>query len=364
MVQTIEREGISNNIPENKIQKIQGSLAIQKTMNVLHITTTDPAGAGYNLVRALNEHTDVRARIITTHPNVFGHPDDISTVFDQYDEFESLLLDADVVHFHKVDETFEVKTPDQSSRKRSWRISDFLNVGGKHKKKIYHVHGHPYERAHVRENALHYAKLGSRVLTATPDLELAYNANCNASYFPNCVPVNDIRYLPRATNKMMRGRDGKDYYFIGHTVSTPHLKNVKEISNVVSKLGQYYPVRYFRISDMKFETAIKIKRHCHIIFDHMQGYYGLGSLEGFSMGKPVIAGLNDYCLKRICEFFDCWETPWQIARTENEIRDAITDMICTPEMMIAIGIDGRTFMEDVWNDKFIAGRLAEIYKSL
>jgi glycosyltransferase involved in cell wall biosynthesis len=367
-----ETTGIQNNNLQAKIPKMDISRGLmgthsfpKKQMNILHITTTDPAGAGYNLVRALNEHTNHRARIITTHPNVFAHPDDISTAFDFYDEFEAILVQADVLHFHKIDEDFEISLPTQSSRQRSWKIKDFLRTGGKNKQIVYHIHGHPYERANVKENGEKYAekKLG-RILTSTPDLESMYRCYCDARWFPNCVPINDIRYLPRATNKMIRARDDKDYYFVAQTVSDPHLKNVKEIVEAIKSLEDIYPVKYFPISGMKFDTAIKVKRHSHIIFDHIQGYYGLGSLEGLSMGKPVIAGLNDYCLKRIFEFFDISDTPWQVARTVKDIRDVIFNLLADPEKMKEVGEYSRKFMEEVWSDKAIGRRLASFYESL
>jgi len=333
-------------------------------MNILHITTTDPAGAGFNLVRATNEHTKHRARILTTHPNVFGHPDDISTSYDFYDEFEALLLQADVLHFHKIDEDYEVVLPEQSTRKRTWQIKDFLTVGKKTKKIVYHIHGHPYERANYKENGDRLNTKNGRILASTPDLELLYLDACGVEWFPNCVPINDVRYLPRATNNKIMTQNGERYYFVGHAVSDPHLKNVKEVREVVEQIGKLHPIKYFQISGLKFDTAIKMKRHAHIIFDHIQGYYGLGSLEGLSMGKPVIAGMNDYCIARIHKFFGINDNPWQIARDKNGIRDSIVNLILNPELMIRVGEASRKFMEEVWSDKNIAGRLAGIYESL
>jgi glycosyltransferase involved in cell wall biosynthesis len=82
------------------------------------------------------------------------------------------------------------------------------------------------------------------------------------------------------------------------------------------------------------------------------------------MGKPVIAGMNDYCLKRIFEFFDISDTPWQVARTVKDIRDVIFNLLADPEKMKEVGEYSRKFMEEVWSDKAIGRRLASFYESL
>jgi hypothetical protein len=336
----------------------------EKTMSVLHLTTTDPAGAGYNLVQALQRYTCASARIFTSHPNVYGHPEDIGTVYDYYDELEQLLLDADVLHFHKINEDYEIGLPLNSSRKRSWRIKDFLTLR-KQKALVYHIHGHPFERKNPVENGKQYSEKKARLLASTPDLEALYKPHCDVEYFPNCVPQDDLLYAPRGTNKMLTDSKGLTRYIVAHTVSVPSLKNVAQIEEAVRYVSRTKPVNYLQLSDMPFDKVMRVKRHSHIIFDHMQGYYGLASLEGFSLGKPVICGINDYNIKAVCNFFGIGDShPWQIARTLQELKDTLMDLISNPEMMDAVGWQGRQFMENTWSDKNVATRLAQIYSSL
>ncbi len=94
-------------------------------MKIIHITNTDPAGSVYNFMRATNEHTSHRARLITTNAiPQFEFPRDIMDIFDSGDEAEALLRDADVIHLHKVDDTLStVRHASAVMSKKRRRIS-------------------------------------------------------------------------------------------------------------------------------------------------------------------------------------------------------------------------------------------------
>lgn len=332
-------------------------------MLIFHVTTTDPAGAAYNLVQSVNQNTKHRARLLTTVPNAYGHPTDIAEIPDYGDEVEELLLSADVIHFHKINEDFEIAF--NSKRPRRWRVKDFLTVNGKKKRVVYHVHGHPYERANVQENGELYKERNAVVLCSTPDLQEMYSPYCNARFFPNCVPVFDSKYLPRETDKMAQDVNGEKRWIVSHTVSDRNLKNCDMIEKAVNYVARTQPVNLMTIENTPFKMAMVWKRIAHVVFDHMQGYYGLSSLEGMAMGKPVIAGLNDHTIKSIMEFFDIGDImPWQRPRDQSGLNDCLMDLIANPELRRVMGARGREFMEGVWNEKFIGGKLGELYESL
>ena len=114
------------------------------------------------------------------------------------------------------------------------------------------------------------------------------------------------------------------------------------------------------------DTALRHKRNMHVVFDHMQGYYGLSSLEGLSMGKPTIAGLSDYCVKAISDFF-CVEgssLPWLRVLTSEELETTLVSFLTDEARRLELGRQSRKFMEAVWSDKAIGRRLAGVYESL
>ncbi len=336
-------------------------------MKIIHITNTDPAGSVYNFMRATNEHTSHRARLITTNAiPQFEFPRDIMDIFDSGDEAEALLRDADVIHLHKVDDTFTVELPLEQGP-RILKISDYT----KGKKVVHHIHGTPRERGYVKETAENFSKEGRLMLCSTPDLAEVYqHYYSRAQYFPNCVPINDVRYLPRATDDAITGEDRITKRFcVFQSGTNSILKNMHVIEEVMEKLGKELPVFFLKTSPSNIQTqdmTLRHKRIAHIVFDHIEGYYGLSSLEGLSMGKPTIAGLSEYTIRAICSFFgiESNKLPWVVCRDAKEIEKRIREIILDEIQRLTIGNESRKFMEDIWSDDAIARRLVEIYESI
>lgn len=337
-------------------------------MLIVHVTNTDPAGSIINFVRAMNTHTPHRARLITTQmiPQ-FDFPKDILDQYDGGDELVALLEKADVIHFHKVqdDFTFDIEL---ARGIRTIKMGDFL-AG---KKVVYHVHGAPHERNFPQEVAGQYQAKKAKVLCSTPDLEEVYQQfGADATYFPNCVPINDVRYLPRATDAPITGSDGETKKFIVFQAGTNAvLKNMHVIRAVMDKLAKELPVVFLHTSPENIQTqdfALRHKRISHIVFDHIEGYYGLSSLEGLSMGKPTIAGLSRYTMDAIKKFFGLEfdsDLPWVIARDATDIEVQIRGLINNEDARLSTGRVSRKFMEEVWSDANVARRLAHFYESL
>lgn len=338
-----------------------------KRLLIVHVTNTDPAGAVMNLVRAVNTFTPHRARLITTQMiPAFDFPKDILDQYDGGDELVALLEKADVIHFHKVKDDFSFDL-ELARGLRTIKLSDFLNG----KKVIHHIHGAPHERNFPQETAEAYAATGRLVLAATPDLEEVYRQwYPNVQYFPNCVPIGDVRYLPRATDDPIMGADGTTKkYCVFQSGTHAVLKNMHVIRDVMDKLSKELPVFFLHTTPENIQTqdfALRHKRIAHVVFDHIEGYYGLSSLEAMSMGKPTIAGLSDYTINAICTFFGVGaeDIPWLVCRNADSIEVMIRNLILDEGMRLSYGKLSRKFMEEVWSDAVIANRLANVYQSL
>lgn len=337
-------------------------------MLIVHVTNTDPAGSVINFVRAMNAHTPHRTRLIATQmiPQ-FDFPKDILDQYDGGDEVEALLTNADVIHLHKVMDDFSFEMELQRGIKKI-EIANYLPG----KKVVYHIHGAPHERNFPEETAQKYVAKGATVLASTPDLEEIYKMfGVNVTYFPNCVPINDVRYLPRATDAPMTGADGvTKKYCIFQSGTHSILKNMHIIRDVMDKLAKELPVFFLHTTPENIQTqdfALRHKRIAHVVFDHLEGYYGLSSLEALSMGKPTIAGLSKYTIDAICKFFELPDAnilPWQIARSAEMVEKTIRDLVKDDDLRCAVGHASRKFMEEVWSDANIARRMAHFYESL
>jgi glycosyltransferase involved in cell wall biosynthesis len=335
-------------------------------MNVVHVSTTDPAGSIINFVKALNAHTDVRARAITTVPNQYGFEKDICDIFDGGDEIEALLKQADVIHLHKVKEDFAIEMAmPKSGVTRTFKIEDFLKADS-NKKVVYHIHGHPYERDSFKENGEAYKARGAKVLCSTPDLQELYNPVYDrVQFFPNCVPINDVRYLPRATDELLTMANGDRKLCVAQAPTHAILKNVQMMEAVMRRVVPDCNAFYLKIQAVVHDMALRHKRNAHVVFDHIEGYYGLSSLEALSMGKPTIANLSPYARTAIDIFFGKdHDLPWVQAANEEELEKQIRALLSDEGMRRTIGEKSRKFMEEVWSDRAIGQRLAAFYQSL
>lgn len=337
-------------------------------MLIFHVTSTDPAGSVYNLIRATNQYTPHRARLYTSHKiNTYQFPGDIDHLMDMGEEIEALLLKADIIHLHKVADDFEIDIMGPKSGKRKvFRVGDFFNVGTK-KKVVYHVHGNVYERENVKENGDGYKSKNAKVLTSTPDLEEMYKPFCEAQFFPNLVPVRHPQYLPRETDALIEGMNPSiKKYCIAQTPTDALLKDSQLIRDVVDDLAKTYQIFLHEVSGVPHKFSLSAKRMAHIVFDHVQGYYGLSSLEGLSMGKPVVAGLSDYTKGAIKKFFNLGDItlPWVVAKDHGQLVKEIGDLLKNPGYRRTIGERSRNFMENIWNDETIAKRLIKFYDTL
>lgn len=342
-------------------------------MLIVHVTSTDPAGAIFNHVRALNEHTEHTARLIATdYLPAFGFPIDIHGLYDEGQEIEDLFRNADVFHFHKVDENHEIVFRVRGKEKVI-RPADYIED----KPVVYTIHGHELERGDPAAWAkLRYGDkpVDRPILCVTPDLEEIYQPllGDRVEYFPNCVPVRDVRYMPRGTdaafNTKVKGELRPQLKLV-QTATNTILKNTHLIKKVVERLGLDLPVFFFQVGPnpiIPIFEALQHMRASHIVFDHMEGYYGLSSLQGLSMAKPTIAGLSEYTVNAICRFWgiESGDLPWVIARNEAQLATEITRLVRSEDARRYIGQRSRDFMLNVWSDRAVAGRLAELYESL
>jgi hypothetical protein len=341
---------------------------------IVHVTSTDPAGAVFNMARATNEHTEHTARVITTAsiPD-FQFPRDIHELYDSGEEIEALLLHADVIHFHKVNEEFEFDFSfPKSGKKKVFKIADFMTP---ERKRVYHIHGNPVERTNIGERAERYRKTGWPVLIQSPVLESQYKPflNSQIQYFPNVVPIKDVRYMPRQTDALhtttVNGKNPVEKYMVIQTPSNVVIKSTHVIRRAIERIGVDVPVFFFQVGPNPIiaqDTALRFMRAAHVVFDNLGGNAGLASLQGLSMGKPVIAGLHNKTVDSMCAFWDIERSqlPWLIAWRENEIETILSNLFNDDDYRRAVEKKSRTFMETIWSDNNIAKRLETIYKSL
>ena len=317
-------------------------------MKVLMLSINDPAGTAIQFCKALRRHFGIDARLCTMETRYTHawekdlHLPDLDQA--GLDELGELFRTADILHFHM--------TSDEFTRFGPYLPADHL-AG---KVIVHHHHGHDDYRKDPDKYRRKYLERGRKnILVSTPDLLRLFP---EARWQPNLVPVDEplLRPDPSRPERPFR---------LCHSPTRKDLKNTEELLAVVDRLrAEGLGLEFDLIDDVPNAECLRRKRACHAVFDHMQGYYGVSSLEGMSQGLAVLAGLNDWCLGHVREFSGRQDLPWVLVRDGAELERALRDLASDPARCADVGRASRAFMEACWSDRKVAGRLAEWYAGL
>ena len=143
---------------------------------------------------------------------------------------------------------------------------------------------------------------------STPDL---LRLLPGARWQPNIVPLNAPLYRP------MPGKRSEPVR-VAHSPTRKDLKNTDLFPEVMERLRQEnVGIGLELIENTAHLECLRIKRRCHVLFDHLQGYFGVSSLEALSQGLCVVAGLDPWNQRIIGEFTGADELPWVISSREG-----------------------------------------------
>lgn len=310
-------------------------------MLILMLAENDPAGTAIRFAKALNTYTNHQCRVVTAQTRYAHawekdlHVPDLNAA--GLDEVESLLRRAEVFHFHMVID-------------EHYAFGPFLPreyLAGK--MVVHHHHGHHAFRSNPEMFRRKYQALGRRrLLVATPDL---LHMLPEARWQPNLVPLGEAQAMPPGPSLV-----------VSHAPTRRELKNTAELQHVVDRIRRDDPRLVLDLIDnVPHVQCLARKARSHVTFDHMQGYYGMSSLESMALGRPIIAGLTDHTRDVIREELGCQELPWLQATTEAALEAVLRQLLREPEALEARGRQARQFMERHWHPARIAAMLAAVY---
>lgn len=319
-------------------------------MNILMIAVNDPAGTGIGFCRAVNRLGRHHSRIVTLETRyTHSWPKDLHVPdLDEAGlaELERLLKTSDVLHFHM--------TADEHLRLGPFLTADYL-AG---KAVVHHEHGHHDFRSDPERFRAKYRALGrTHLLVSTPDLKRMMP---EARWQPNLVHQDDPLLLPAA-------REWGGALRLAHSPTRKDLKNTDELLAVAEALrADGEDLALDLIDNVPHSECLARKREAHVLFDHMQGYYGVSSLEGLSQGLAVIAGLDAWNRAHVSEFSGVAvdKLPWVLAHDADELAARLRELARDADLRRARGEASRRFIEESWSEAKVAGRLCDFWDAL
>jgi hypothetical protein len=164
-------------------------------------------------------------------------------------------------------------------------------------------------------------------------------------------------------------RDWNGPLKVAHSPTRKDLKNTDELMAVVERAREGgVALALDLIDNVPHVECLARKRRAHVLFDHMQGYYGVSSLEGLSQGLAVIAGLDAWNRAHVAEFAGVEDSsealPWLLAHTADELESALRLLAADRDLCRAKGKKGRDFMERCWSEEKVAGALCDFWEHL
>lgn len=321
-------------------------------MKILMLGLNDPAGMMIAFANAINRYSEHTARVVSirsVYRMNYEYDIELARIRDDdFGEIEYLLDTSDIFHFHMLMD-------------ESYQIGPFLvkdHIAGK--ALVHHHHGtydHQQFLGSYEQYREKYKNNSRKVLVSTPDL-LSYLPM--ADWQPNLVPLWEADFLPREdhllSQKLIR---------VVQAPTRKWHKHTSEFESVATRLSSSLPMIDFQVlEDLSYRECLKEKRRAHIVFDHMNGWFGISSLESLSQAVPVIAGLDDVCINHIRKFTGVSELPWVIARDEAGLESEIRRLVHEPDMRAEIGAQSRAFMESYWNEQRVLDELFRIYGQL
>jgi len=319
-------------------------------MIILMFAINDPAGTAIQFCNAINRHSQHSARLVTLETRYTHcwekdlHVPDLGP--DGIEEIAILMREADIFHFHM--------TCDEHQPFGPHLPADFM----KGKAVVHHHHGHHDFRSNPQSFRDKYKRLGrTNLLVSTPDLMKKLP---EARWQPNLVPINSNLLLPKW------GRfDDECKLKVCHSPTRKDLKNTDEFMAAVKKLEKEgVRLDVDMIDDVPNDECLARKRRCHVLFDHMQGYYGVSSLEGLSQAVAVIAGLDDWNREQVAQFAGTDDLPWITAYDQTNLEETLRELDGNRAGCQLVGLKGREFMEKHWSDTRVAGHLIDFYETI
>ena len=158
------------------------------------------------------------------------------------------------------------------------------------------------------------------------------------TYVPDAVIVPRVKCLEELPPAPPRRRQRP---LIVHAPSNRGAKGTDRIVEVVSRMAkQGHKFDFKLVENLPHREALAIFREADILIDQLRiGWYGVTAVEGMALGKAVVTYIRDD-LKHYLPL----PSPIAFANPDT-LEDVLADLIVDPDRIMALGAEGRRFVE-------------------
>lgn len=144
-----------------------------------------------------------------------------------------------------------------------------------------------------------------------------------------------------------------------HAPTNREFKGTIHVEEAIEKLKKDYDFDYVIVEKMNHEEAINLYKDADIIIDQfLCGSYGLFSVEGMALGKPVLAYIRPDLAAKFPSNLPI------VNSNPDTLYDNVKFLLDHPELRQELGIKGRKYVENVHSHEVVVEKLLDIYCQL
>ena len=183
-----------------------------------------------------------------------------------------------------------------------------------------------------------------------------------ARVVPNLVPENNRLYMPNEQRN--NGIYFSPTFPFSAFATRWQTKGKPEVNKILEKIKQERNENIISFGLKPLNEALKLKKRAKIVIDDIAtGSYHISSLEGLSMGKPVLSYLDDRTKLVIKELSGSNECPIINVKFE-EAYEILNSLLDHEEKIRSIGEESRKWMESFWSEKKMVAHYVKVYEEL
>jgi glycosyltransferase involved in cell wall biosynthesis len=172
---------------------------------------------------------------------------------------------------------------------------------------------------------------------------------------PLRITLDEYPRVPATASDCRPGEDSG--ITICHAPTNQDMKGTVEVTKAIRRLSRRHKIDFRLITGVSRADALEAYRESDLIVDQLLvGTYGMLSVEGMALGKPVVTYLRSDLVSSFCE------VPPICNATVDTLEAVLEELILDPALRTRLGKAGREYVARNHNSLVIAQRVvAEVY---